>query len=214
LGPSRRGSGKARAPKIEVSQASRGQTSDPGNPRTWGMQADQRMCSAYRVDSKDRNSLLQGYSRPVLPLQGVIPGRGVGRECDGWALVIGIDVQCQPLAACALRGTPLFQGMESFGVSKFAFALVSTLANGITQSKISSPVCWIVCYSHKGVRTRNVMARHGKAAGKSVKSAMHREKRGTLCAGKGGRRGKVTSRKQAIAMGPQESSGLSANFRA
>jgi hypothetical protein len=45
------------------------------------------------------------------------------------------------------------------------------------------------------------MARYGKAAGKSVKSAMHREKRGTLRTGKGG---KVTSRKQAIAIGLSE----------
>jgi hypothetical protein len=45
------------------------------------------------------------------------------------------------------------------------------------------------------------MARYGKAAGKSVKSAMHREKRGTLRSGKGG---KVTSRKQAIAIGLSE----------
>jgi Family of unknown function (DUF6496) len=45
------------------------------------------------------------------------------------------------------------------------------------------------------------MARYGKAAGKSVKSAMHREKRGTLRSGTGG---KVTSRKQAIAIGLSE----------
>jgi hypothetical protein len=45
------------------------------------------------------------------------------------------------------------------------------------------------------------MAKYGKAAGKSVKSAMHREKRGTLRSGKGGR---VTSRKQAIAIGLSE----------
>ena len=45
------------------------------------------------------------------------------------------------------------------------------------------------------------MARYGKAAGKSVKRAMHREKRGTLRSGKGG---KVTSRKQAIAIGLSE----------
>ena len=45
------------------------------------------------------------------------------------------------------------------------------------------------------------MARYGKAAGKSVKSAMHREKRGTLRSGKGG---VVTSRKQAIAIGLSE----------
>ena len=44
------------------------------------------------------------------------------------------------------------------------------------------------------------MARYGKAAAKSVKSAMHREKRGTLKSGKGGKGGTVTSRKQAIAI--------------
>ena len=44
------------------------------------------------------------------------------------------------------------------------------------------------------------MPKYGKAAGKSVESAMHREKRGTLMSGKGGKGGKVTSRKQAIAI--------------
>jgi Family of unknown function (DUF6496) len=46
-----------------------------------------------------------------------------------------------------------------------------------------------------------VMARYGKAAGKSVKSAMRRRKRGTLKSGSGKR---VTSRKQAIAIGLSE----------
>jgi uncharacterized protein DUF6496 len=46
--------------------------------------------------------------------------------------------------------------------------------------------------------------KYGKAASKSVKSALHREKRGTLQSGKGGRGGKVTSRKQAIAIGLSE----------
>ena len=46
--------------------------------------------------------------------------------------------------------------------------------------------------------------KYGKAAGKSVKRAMHREKRGTLRSGKGGKGGKVTSRKQAIAIGLSE----------
>jgi hypothetical protein len=45
------------------------------------------------------------------------------------------------------------------------------------------------------------MAKYGKAAGKSVKRALEREKRGTLRSGKGG---KVTSRKQAIAIGLSE----------
>jgi Family of unknown function (DUF6496) len=51
------------------------------------------------------------------------------------------------------------------------------------------------------------MAKYGKAAGKSVESAMHRGKEGTLRSGKGGKGGKggqVTSRKQAIAIGLSE----------
>jgi len=48
------------------------------------------------------------------------------------------------------------------------------------------------------------MARYGKAAGRSVKSALHREKRGTLRSGKSGKGGRVTSRKQAIAIGLSE----------
>jgi len=48
------------------------------------------------------------------------------------------------------------------------------------------------------------MARYGHAAGKSVKSAVHREKKGTLWSGKGGKGGRVKSRKQAIAIGLSE----------
>lgn len=48
------------------------------------------------------------------------------------------------------------------------------------------------------------MARYGKGAQKSVKSAMHRRKRGTLKSGKGGKGGRVKSRKQAIAIGLSE----------
>ncbi len=46
------------------------------------------------------------------------------------------------------------------------------------------------------------MARYGKKAQKSVKSVMHRRKKGTLRSGRSGR--KVTSRKQAIAIGLSE----------
>ena len=48
------------------------------------------------------------------------------------------------------------------------------------------------------------MARYGKKAQKSVKSAMHRRKKGTLRSGKSGKGGKVKSRKQAIAIGLSE----------
>jgi hypothetical protein len=50
----------------------------------------------------------------------------------------------------------------------------------------------------------DLMARYGTAASKSVKSALHREKKGKLRSGKGGKGGKVTSRKQAIAIGLSE----------
>lgn len=45
------------------------------------------------------------------------------------------------------------------------------------------------------------MARYGKTAQKSVKQAMHKRKKGTLRSGTGA---KVTSRKQAVAIGLSE----------
>jgi len=48
------------------------------------------------------------------------------------------------------------------------------------------------------------MARYGRAAGKSVKRAMHKKKHGTLRSGKSGKGGRVKSRKQAIAIGLSE----------
>jgi hypothetical protein len=48
------------------------------------------------------------------------------------------------------------------------------------------------------------MPRYGKAAQKTVKSAMRRRRKGTLRSGKGGKGGRVTSRKQAIAIGLSE----------
>ncbi len=53
-------------------------------------------------------------------------------------------------------------------------------------------------------RKKSGHSRYGEAASKSVESALHREKRGTLLSGKGGKGGKVTSRKQAIAIGLSE----------
>jgi len=46
------------------------------------------------------------------------------------------------------------------------------------------------------------MAKYGKKAGEKVERAMHERKRGTLKSGRSGRR--VTSRKQAIAIGLSE----------
>jgi hypothetical protein len=52
--------------------------------------------------------------------------------------------------------------------------------------------------------SRSSDRKYGQAASQSVESALHREKRGTLRSGKGGKGGKVTSRKQAIAIGLSE----------
>jgi hypothetical protein len=46
--------------------------------------------------------------------------------------------------------------------------------------------------------------KYGKAAGKSVASAIRREEKGTLKSGPGGKGGTVKSRKQAIAIGLSE----------
>jgi len=46
--------------------------------------------------------------------------------------------------------------------------------------------------------------KYGKAAGKTVASAMRRRKKGSLKSGKGGKGGTVKSRKQAIAIGLSE----------
>jgi len=46
--------------------------------------------------------------------------------------------------------------------------------------------------------------KYGKAAGKTVASAMRRKKHGTLKSGRGGKGGTVKSRKQAIAIGLSE----------
>jgi hypothetical protein len=46
--------------------------------------------------------------------------------------------------------------------------------------------------------------KYGKAAGKTVESAMRRMEHGTLRSGRGGKGGKVTNPKQAIAIGLSE----------
>ena len=56
----------------------------------------------------------------------------------------------------------------------------------------------------KGSRRKSGSRKYGKAAGKTAKSAIGRKKRGTLRSGKGGKGGKVKSRKQAIAIGLSE----------
>ncbi|MFO0704641.1 MAG: DUF6496 domain-containing protein [Candidatus Andersenbacteria bacterium] len=48
------------------------------------------------------------------------------------------------------------------------------------------------------------MARYGKVSQRNVKRALHRYKRGTLKSGRGGKAGRVKSRKQAIAIALSE----------
>lgn len=53
-------------------------------------------------------------------------------------------------------------------------------------------------------RKKSSGRRYSKGASKNVESAMRRKKRGTLRSGRGGKGGKVKSRKQAIAIGLSE----------
>jgi hypothetical protein len=53
-------------------------------------------------------------------------------------------------------------------------------------------------------KSRSRKKKYGAAATKTVASAMHRRKKGTLRSGRGGKGGKVTSREQAIAIGLSE----------
>ena len=53
-------------------------------------------------------------------------------------------------------------------------------------------------------RKKSSSRKYGSAASKTVESAMRRKNKGTLRSGKGGKGGKVTSRKQAIAIGLSE----------
>ena len=53
-------------------------------------------------------------------------------------------------------------------------------------------------------KKKSTTRKYGKAAGKSVKRAMERKKKGKLKSGKGGKGGTVKSRKQAIAIGLSE----------
>jgi hypothetical protein len=56
----------------------------------------------------------------------------------------------------------------------------------------------------KRASKRGSKRRYGPAAGKSVASAVRRQKKGTLRSGRRGRAGRVKSRKQAIAIGLSE----------
>ena len=56
----------------------------------------------------------------------------------------------------------------------------------------------------KSTRRKTGARKYGRKAGQMVESAMRRRKRGTLRSGRGGKGGKVTSRKQAIAIGLSE----------
>lgn len=56
----------------------------------------------------------------------------------------------------------------------------------------------------KHSRRKHSTRKYGRSASKSVKSAMHRRKKGTLRRGKSGHGGRVKSRKQAIAIGLSE----------
>jgi hypothetical protein len=103
-------------------------------------------------------------------------------------------VSSRTLRSSALRFPHAFASRWAFLQAQLNFAL--TLLNNqggkmATKKRSSS-------------KKKSSGRKYGKAAGKSVKSAMHRRKKGTLKSGKGGKGGTVKSRKQAIAIGLSE----------
>jgi hypothetical protein len=65
---------------------------------------------------------------------------------------------------------------------------------------VSVPV--FSCFSKEIVMVKKARKRkYSKSSGRDVKSEMHRYKKGTAKSGRGGKGGKVKSRKQAIAIG-------------
>ena len=74
---------------------------------------------------------------------------------------------------------------------------LSISARSLQEKKICQP-------KKSSSKKQKSTPKYGKAAGKKVASAMRRKKSGTLRSGKGGKGGKVKSRKQAIAIGLSE----------
>src|SRR5690349_24003125 len=66
------------------------------------------------------------------------------------------------------------------------------------------PRSFVFFMSARAALRYDMARKYSRSASKDVKSAMHRRKRGTLKRGKGGRGGRVKSRKQAIAIGLSE----------
>jgi hypothetical protein len=87
------------------------------------------------------------------------------------------------------------------------FSWTST-ANSLSQKGLRDAKVATECRVRRRLQSRDrseeQMAKYGEASKKSVKSAVHREKAGTLRSGKGGKGGPVKSRKQAIAIGLSE----------
>ena len=67
--------------------------------------------------------------------------------------------------------------------------------------------------ARKSSRKKSSHRKYGKAASKSVESAMRREKRGTLRSGKGGKGGKVTSRNRPSPSGFRKRARRAPKFR-
>jgi len=98
------------------------------------------------------------------------------------------------LRSSALHLFPTFRTAKAIVKAQLIFALSLLINQGgkmATKKRSSS-------------KKKSGSRKYGKTAGKSVKSAMHRKKKGTLKSGKGGKGGTVKSRKQAIAIGLSE----------
>jgi len=66
------------------------------------------------------------------------------------------------------------------------------------------PTSFVLFTSARAALRYDMARRYSRSASKDVERAMRKRKRGTLKSGKGGRGGRVKSRKQAIAIGLSE----------
>jgi hypothetical protein len=126
-------------------------------------------------------------------------------DCDGRLGQIELIENRLECSAEAADGDLACRGVSLAEAARVPAGQVPSLDPARCRRTAEQRVTSIVSAMSTKNSQRYVMTRrYSRGASKDVKSAMHRRKRGTLKRGKGGRGGKVKSRKQAIAIGLSE----------
>jgi hypothetical protein len=108
-----------------------------------------------------------------------------------------------PLCIAGGNGLALERCWKCFSISSFS-ELVDLLSADLSFCRLHQIHAIRLRMDRANRNWGNAMAKYGKMAGKLVERAVRREKQGKLRSGKGGKGGRVTSRKQAIAIGLSE----------